>query len=212
MGEGAWSLARKAKEAGPVIGQDGIPAEGGEKKLFNHPHDASKVVGIYNYERHPQVLKNIFWLSKIGHLLFPEHIPAVHMVASQPQLIVKERISGRALDDMSWDEDDEAAYDEVSEKLVDAGLLTIDGVPENFSILDDGRVVFHDELDNTDSHMFDNWSALKEAIEALDEPDRSKGLTYLGRITRDASGGFGFSKELAESQARDPRDNLASDE
>ena len=66
--------------------------QGGERKVFQHPNDSQKVIGVY--ENHvtpatPNRVKGRYYLTKILHLLFPDNIPDVYTTAPSGHIAEK---------------------------------------------------------------------------------------------------------------------------
>ncbi|MEX2033542.1 MAG: hypothetical protein WD889_03275 [Candidatus Colwellbacteria bacterium] len=151
--------------------------EGREKVVFVSPDDPEKVVNIIKEgAESSELVKGRFYLTKILHILYPQHIPDMYVSASEPHIMERERIQGT--------ESLKKSNDVLKDRLFGLGI-SLDSNPRNYMAEDeDSPARYVDTVLTWYRDGTPNYDAgkLKEAIFNLNEPERTKALSYLERL------------------------------
>jgi hypothetical protein len=72
------------------------PFGGGmERDVYRHATDKRKVIAVERkevYERSARGARGEYYLTKIMHILLPQHIPDIHLYASKPSAAVRQKV------------------------------------------------------------------------------------------------------------------------
>ncbi len=155
---------------------------GTEKKVFVHPHKPERVLGVYKRKQGVEAAKDLFYASKIAHLLFPKNIPNVHMVTTQPSTIEKERFN--SIKSITWEEWGSQPFRDFRQELSDAGI-EIDDDAGNLGYDSEQNIVYKDDI-FSDARL--NKDRLQKAVEArLSGEEQRNALNWLERISSNPS-------------------------
>ncbi|MFA6552246.1 MAG: hypothetical protein WCT19_01970 [Candidatus Paceibacterota bacterium] len=189
---------------------------GEDKETFVNPGDDERVISVIKekegWEKNtPNKLKGAFYLTKIAHLLLPNHIPEIYQagisadgkqtfdrerVSHTPghELLQKERLSGGDTGEAKKIMLEEMGKEmsEVETKLGDIGFgFNIDENAGNYSKDEKGNVYYletfmpwrTDDLDQSKLELLFGEEDLREAIERLSDQDMKKTCEdYLDRL------------------------------
>ncbi len=162
--------------------------DGHEKAVYDDPNNPDLALGIFHEYIDASVLliKARFYLTKITHLLSSENVPDVHLVSSDPNTIVVDKIQGRDLyEEKDWEKHD-ADIDALKIKLDGLGINQIDDFRGNFKYDKDENIVYVDSFNpwKSGSPMNPNYDKekLEKALQKLKEEKRELGLNYLKRL------------------------------
>ncbi len=160
---------------------------GNEKEVFEdlgNPEQAIGVFHAYRQESHNRV-KARFYLTKILRFIFPEQIADIHLAASDPHVIVVDKIEGRELDELKFREDDKDI--EVFFKSAKELGVWLDYSDFNFKRDKNGNTVYVDSFDPWRvefGKINPNYDAqkLEGALQRLRGHERELGLSCLKRL------------------------------
>lgn len=152
--------------------------EGSEKKVFLSPHNPERVIGIFHEYREetPEQVKGRFYLTKILHALYPQHIPELHLAASNPHAVEVERINGEHT--YSWE-----VISRLEETLREVGVI-VDTYTGNFLIDSSGFLRYVDTvMPWYGVNRNYNPAKIKEVgSKKLEAKDLERVLSYLARL------------------------------
>ena len=150
---------------------------GFQKEVFVSPDDPEKVIGIYKEyaEETPEEVKARFYLTKILHFLYPHNIPALHLSASRPQVIVVQRVHENV--------GHQAESDSLKNNLFELGV-SLDTKLDNFIATGRGDVWYTDTIRPWLRYGRKNYDGdkIREAILKLDEDTQAQAFAYLARL------------------------------
>ncbi len=184
---------------------------GREKVVYTDPDNESRVKGIFHEYKKEGVekIKGRFYLTKILHILYPDNIPDIHLAASNPHMIIidkvddqiavtKQQLGKLGKDKHLADElqeelkelNERVAYHkrEVSKPLGNLGV-TVDSAPGNFTLDANDHITFVDTVEpwgvyGNKSPNFD-FEKLKLVIENIEDNVQKKhALTYLEHLNK----------------------------
>lgn len=150
--------------------------EGREKTIFVSPDDPEKIIGIFKEPAESaEEVRARFYLTKILHILYPQHIPDMHASISEPHAIEADRVHG--------EESTRKQNDVIKDRFFELGVK-LDSKPANYVAEEGGPAQYVDTIrvwfrDGTPNY---NPQKLREAIFKLDEGERSNALSYLARL------------------------------
>ena len=184
----------KVKQNEPKIG------EGGERDVYIHPHDDKKILGIFHYRNDDPASvnwysqKTTFYLAKIAHILFPEHIPRMHQVTTEPGTVTREYVSGQH-SDKSHTNDAEA----IRKLLEDAGFALDPGTERNYKQDVNGTIKYIDTV-YIRKNFYQDLPRIETVVrQQLQGPQLREALHYVERL-----------KDLHKQRERNFQDNTDS--
>lgn len=136
--------------------------------------------------------KALFYLTKILHMLFPDEVPNINMVTTEPHTNTGDKVPGFSF--KFWDHTQRPLYvkkKEFEERLAELGIKEFDSRYENYIVGANNKITFIDSfrpwaMDWTvpGRKFLKGYSPerLKEAILQLSEDERSQALQYFGRL------------------------------
>ncbi|MFA6423303.1 MAG: hypothetical protein WCW17_02500 [Patescibacteria group bacterium] len=87
------SGTRLVKEVEKILEDpDKYVGRGAEKIVLDHPSDPDKVVAKFHAKPDVEYMKQQYYLNKLLHIFLPHNIPDVHMVVTDPPLLVSDKI------------------------------------------------------------------------------------------------------------------------
>lgn len=178
----------------PIINPDRPLGEGSEKQVFEHKDNPDLAVGVYReqIQESPETTKGRYYIQKIAHLLMPDNIPDIHLAASDPHMVVTDKLDVDELRTAALYEYTvgKKKIDEAFARLMDFGIEIDDDHSRNFVYDNDLQVKFSDVLapwvsdEHSDFLLEPMWDSekLRASLEALPDKSREKGLKYLERL------------------------------
>ncbi|MBI3633953.1 MAG: hypothetical protein HY226_06740 [Candidatus Vogelbacteria bacterium] len=200
-------MTEKVKRGENIIKVGKELGRGREKIVYADPDNKKLAKGIFHEYKTESIekVKGRFYLTKILHMLYPKNIPGIHLSASNPHMIIVDKVDdqianikeqlgthvmekniakdlteelGELIDDISFNK----------RKIID-GLdhlgVIIDEFPPNFAIDEKNNIKFVDSIDPW--HVDANYSSnkLKKAIENLeDAAQKKRALIYLAQLDK----------------------------
>ncbi|MDO8429812.1 MAG: hypothetical protein Q7S73_00385 [bacterium] len=169
---------------------------GVEKEVFENPDNPDLTLGIYHEYKDESVnlIKARFYLTKILHMLSPENMPDIHLVSSNPKLIVMDKVEGNDLVDEEKDwKKRQQEIKKLKDKFSNIGINILDDTPANFRYDYNGNLVYLDNLypwgqslrssENKSTVFYYDEKKLEAALKSLKEQgNRELGLSYLERV------------------------------
>lgn len=142
---------------------------GDERVIAFFPRDDS--------EKYVDNLKNLYFQIKLAHILYPENVPNVHYMGSQPPMIIYDKVRPKKLEGKGvWPPHGEVK--DLDDRFLGTGLVTdLIGI-DNFIRDVDGHIKY------VDSFRIRDFEKLKSAIEKLPDDKKRKALKYLDRLDR----------------------------
>ncbi len=166
-----------------VVSNSDIVGFGKEKVVYEHPTREREVIALgHNPGRiDPLEAKARYYVSKLTHLLFPEIIPDVSMVSSNPYIIIMDKVEGQRLSEDA-ELDGKSYWPDILriQRKFDLLRIFIDHYGHNFILDPDGNIKYVDGFED----VFDiDEKLVKEAIEKnLEGSKKRKAHVYLYRI------------------------------
>jgi hypothetical protein len=167
--------------------------EGEDKETYINPSDGEKIISVLKEKEgvekeSPNKLKGAFYLTKIAHLLIPDHVPDIYQAGESSD---GEQTFDRKLIRNSVTDEDDSEMTDVTMKLSEIGLgFNIDENQGNYNKDEKGKVnyleVFMpwevDVIDQSKLDMLFDEGSLRKAIEQ--EPDPATKILCEGYLDR----------------------------
>ncbi|HOX41138.1 MAG TPA: hypothetical protein PK263_03015 [bacterium] len=170
-----------------VIRGEGFVGEGAEKTVFDNPYREGQLCAIYRYPRDSATMKSRYYLNKVLHLLFPKHIPDIHLATTAPPSII--------VDEVKESQNTLSRIFNIIRKPFSARMLEyrlyrlgvgVDPSDPNFIFNKNGLINY---IDNPINYDID---ALRRAVKnKLKSGEQSQALDYISRLEK-ISGKYGF--------------------
>lgn len=158
------------------IGEQDKVGSGAQKRIYIHPDNPQKIVGVFHADQSIYSVKERFYINKILNLLYPDNIPDIHLAASQPSVLVIDRIMGKEIN--PWNLKHQLLKILIRRRLQKIGIL-IDDNSCNFMADQDGKVFY---IDGFIGNFRWNKEKLLKKIDKLHSEEKRRALSYLGRI------------------------------
>lgn len=166
-----------------------ILGKGMEKIVYEDPNDTNRAIGFFHEYRSepPEIVKGRFYLTKILHLLFPKNIPDIHMVSSNPNALVVDKIDGDSVPPDNLKKF-VSAYYELRDKLSDLDIPA-DSAHINYKFDTKGDFYYVDSFNpwsRVISHENLNFDLekIRMAINGLESDKRELAISYLDRLLK----------------------------
>jgi len=186
-------------------------AGGLEKTVYADPEDPEKIIGLYRLSnKSAERMKEIFYITKILHLLFPKNIPNIHLGTSEPNMVKKQRIETdeihgiiqgareRLLETSLRDiARDSRKINDTKDKIYQSGKykaflnavgtlgVSIDEAAINYSFDREGNIIYLDDIDPDKAFHKNKFSEEKfrgAISEISDEATKKLAVHYLERF------------------------------
>ena len=162
--------------------------EGAEKKVYVNPNNPDSVIGVFHesMEESSEFVKARFYLTKILHLLFPENIPEIHAAASDPYVIVTDKVEDSTRS-FTLAERSGKAFGDLKAKLDLVGVA-FDDFAGNLKFDKNGDLFYVDSFEpwlvgkNFISKPQFNKEKMEAAIQNLDDDKKELALSYFKRL------------------------------
>lgn len=163
--------------------QDKI-GSGAQKRIYVHPDDPKKIVAVFHdrpvpgQEKYQSVdnLKIRFYVNKILNLLYPDNVPNIHLAASEPPVLIIDRIMGKEINEMNPKHQFYKIL--IQRRLRKIGILA-DRNSFNFMADQDGKVFY---IDDFVGNFGWNRERLLKKINKLHPEEKRRAFSYLNRI------------------------------
>lgn len=153
--------------------------------LNDHP---DRAIAVFNNSEQPYrdrdpklTLKRQYYARKILHALYPENIPDVYLAASEPAVLITERINPGIVSDKQqerWKHRQPHDQKRLGDKLRKIGVYIDQASPLNFARRPNGSLVY------VDDPMVEHWGFSAESITALHEEVVKLPPIQRGRVER----------------------------
>lgn len=146
---------------------------GSQKDVYVLGDNPDRAVAVFNNSEQPYrdrdpklTLKRQYYARKILHALYPENIPDVYLAASEPAVLITERINPGIVSDKQqerWKHRQPHDQERLGDKLRKIGVYIDQASPLNFVRRPNGSLVY------VDDPMVEHWGFSAESIAALHE-------------------------------------------
>lgn len=175
-------LRQQAKDASPDVqaiidNLEGVEPLGLGSEKIVYPFGETQVLAGYKVRKPPNVIREEFYRRKLAHTLAPDLIPDIHLAASQPSVLVVDRVEDVPLRGEGGEAKERAATQQTTAKLAELGI-DIDAGNSNFVINALGVAVYVDSLERHSLHV----SKAEKAIGDMPPEIGIRALHYLQTV------------------------------
>ena len=186
------AMSKKSLYPGDSFGRDGktFIGKGTEKFVYMNPLKPGKAISIYSGKEHPSP-KQIFYLQKIYHTLFPDNFPAYHAAFNETSSFFSRRPPVYSAYVTEYIEPNDRLithpFTNVGDKCDDWSLpLPIDPYYQNFVTGQDGKERYIDTLSKPRRTSRLNCIPHFMKKQGYSEHDQRRVQAYIGRYKANA--------------------------